>query len=338
MLIDEIAVTENAADAAAPRLGARGFNTTLLSHGMPTLSRAAISQLQINLGKLCNQACNHCHVDAGPKRTEVMEWPTMRRIIDWVAAHSIKSIDITGGAPELNPHFRQMVNAFVDMGADVISRCNLTVLWERGQEDLAAWYAQRRVHLVCSLPCYSESNVDAQRGKGVFGKSIRALQLLNQHGYGIGSELTLDLVYNPGGPTLPPPQDQLTAQYKQRLFDDFGIRFNQLFTITNLPINRFKHYLERTEQLASYQQLLEDNFNPSTVEGLMCRHLVSVDWKGRLYDCDFNQMLDMPMPTSRGTFLWDLDGTQIEGQKIAVGRHCFGCTAGAGSSCGGALT
>ncbi|MFQ5935275.1 MAG: arsenosugar biosynthesis radical SAM (seleno)protein ArsS [Acidiferrobacterales bacterium] len=309
----------------------------MCAHGLGPLRRAQLNELQINVGRLCNQACSHCHVDAGPKRTEIMTWETMARILDWARRAGIARIDITGGAPELNPNFRRFADGFIVMGAQVTSRCNLTVLFEPGQEDLAAWYAARRVRLVCSLPCYSRKNVDAQRGKGVFDKSIAALKRLNSEGYGLDPALVLDLVYNPGGATLPPSQAKLERDYKRRLFEDFGIRFNSLLTLANLPINRFAHYLELTGQRRSYQQLLVDNFNPDTVPGLMCRHLLSVDWLARVYDCDFNQMLDLPLAGGGHRYLWEIDADSLVNEAISVGAHCFGCTAGDGSSCGGAL-
>ncbi len=313
------------------------FDDALRGTGLGTLSRAPLRELQVNLGRLCNQACSHCHVDAGPKRTEIMQWETMSRILSWYAAAGLRRADITGGAPELNPNFRKFVDALLALGAQVNSRCNLTVLMEPGQEDLAAWYAERRVHMVCSLPCYSKQNVDEQRGDGVFNKSIEALRLLNRHGYGRDEDLHLDLVYNPGGAVLPPAQDQLESDYKTRLYDGFGIRFNRLLTLTNLPINRFAHYLRRTGQTRSYQQLLVENFNRDSVPNLMCRHVLSVDWLGRVYDCDFNQMLALPLGDHGPRQLWDIDPHTLEETPIAVDRHCFGCTAGAGSSCGGAL-
>ena len=313
------------------------FTQSLRTHGLGPLRRASLRELQINVGRLCNQACNHCHVDAGPKRTEIMTWETMQAIIDWAARARIANVDITGGAPEINPNFRRLVDAFIDIGARVTSRCNLTVLLEPGQEDLAMWYAGRHVRLVCSLPCYSRNNVDAQRGKGVFNKSIVALRRLNAQGYGRGDMLVLDLVYNPGSAILPPPQETLEQDYKQRLLDDFGIRFNKLLTLTNLPINRFAHYLDLSGQRETYQKLLVDNFNPNTVADLMCRHLLSVDWLGRVYDCDFNQMLDLPLAARRHRYLWQIDADALVDNAISVGNHCFGCTAGNGSSCGGAL-
>ena len=313
------------------------FQRTLRNNGFLPLRRTTIRDLQINLGKLCNQACNHCHVDAGPKRTEIMTWETMRRILDWIERYRIAVVDITGGAPEMNPNFRRFVQGCIERHANVMSRCNLTILMEPGHEDLAQWYADQKVDLVCSLPCYTSENVDAQRGKGVFGKSIAALQLLNERGYGIEPDLSLDLVYNPSGAFLPGPQPELEAQYKARLLEDFGIRFNHLYTITNLPISRFRHYLEQNDQYESYMNLLSDSFNSQTIEGLMCRHNLNVDWLGKIYDCDFNQMLDIEAGWKKGRYLWDLDFSELADQQIAVGSHCFGCTAGAGSSCGGAI-
>lgn len=313
------------------------FQQTLRDHGIDSLNRTSLRELQVNVGRLCNQACEHCHVEAGPKRTEIMAWDTMQRILAWCRQAGISAVDITGGAPELNPHFREFVDAILNLGATVTARCNLTVLLESGHEDLASWYASRRVRLVCSLPCYTPDNVDAQRGKGVFNKSIAALKQLNDHGYGGENGPPLDLVYNPGGAFLPPDQQALENDYRNRLRADFGIEFSGLMALANLPINRFAHYLERTGQLASYQALLVENFNPSTVPGLMCRHLLSVDWLGEVFDCDFNQMLGLPMGGNRRQYLWELDPDKISRSPIAAGPHCYGCTAGAGSSCGGAL-
>ena len=317
------------------------FNQTLRQQDCFPLTRSTLSELQINLGYLCNQACEHCHVEAGPKRTEMMTWETMSKIVDWAKDNGIQSVDLTGGAPEMIPHFRQFVDALMSHGIRITSRCNITVLFEPHQEDLAQWYADRNIRLVCSLPCYSKENVDKQRGKGVFGKSIAGLQQLNDVGYGRDESKVIDLVYNPIGPVLPPSQQSLKDEYKLRLKQDFDIEFNDLLTITNLPINRFEHFLKRTGQLDGYIQLLADNFNPETVAPLMCRHLVSVDWQGYVFDCDFNQMLNLPLAASgsaQRTQLWDLNKKTLDGANIAVGKHCYGCTAGAGSSCGGALT
>ncbi|MFC1664448.1 arsenosugar biosynthesis radical SAM (seleno)protein ArsS [Pseudomonadota bacterium] len=313
------------------------FKNSLQDHGIKTLTRAPLQELQINLGRLCNQACEHCHVDAGPNRKEIMTWEIMGNIVGWAKNHNIKKVDITGGAPELNPHFREFVDTLLELDISITSRCNLTVLFESGQEDLARWYAQRHIRLVCSLPCYTQENVDSQRGRGVFLKSINALRQLNELGYGRENDLPLDLVYNPGGPFLPPPQQILETDYRANLENDFGVDFSKLLTLTNLPINRFAHYLERTGKLAEYQQLLVDSFNPGTIPGLMCRHLISIDWLGKVYDCDFNQMLSLPLENENAPYLWDMTAATFENEKIAIGPHCYGCTAGAGSSCGGAL-
>ncbi|MCG6870856.1 MAG: arsenosugar biosynthesis radical SAM protein ArsS [Gammaproteobacteria bacterium] len=313
---------------------APSFAATLRANGLPPLVRAPLQTLQINVGRRCNQACHHCHVDAGPKRPEVMTAEVARRVVDWALAAAVTEVDITGGAPELNPEFRWMVDTLRTAGVQVISRCNLTVLFEPGQQDLAEWYAGREVRLVCSLPCYTRDNTDAQRGDGVFDKSIAALQLLNQHGY--GAQRQLDLVYNPGGAFLPPDQQALEREYRERLLADFGVRFSRLLALANLPINRFAHFLERSGQRESYQLLLQESFNVATVDGLMCRQLLSVDWLGQVFDCDFNQMLDLPLGGTR-RYLWDLDPATLPGKPVAVDAHCFGCTAGAGSSCGGSL-
>jgi radical SAM/Cys-rich protein len=316
----------------------RSFRRTLAQHGLPELRRGAFTELQVNVGRLCNQACNHCHVDAGPKRTEIMTWETMQRILEWVERENVKHVDVTGGAPEVNPNFRYFVDGLLALGCAVTARCNLTVLLEPGQQDLATWYAARRVRLVASLPCYTAKNVDAQRGDGVFEKSVVALRRLNEAGYARSPDLMLDLVYNPGGAFLPGDQARLEADYKKHLSDEFGLVFNRLLTLANLPINRFAHFLERTGQYDDYLDLLEENFNPTTVPALMCRSLVSVDWRGRVYDCDFNQMLDMPLAGGGARHLWDIESSGLEDQPVATGTHCFGCTAGAGSSCSGALT
>lgn len=302
------------------------------------LRRAVPNELQMNLGKLCNLACHHCHVDAGPKRTEIMSWSCMQQILQWIDQSTIKHADLTGGAPELNPHFKDFCDALIARDINITARCNLTVLFEPGQETTAEFYAQRKIRLVCSLPCYTQDNVDAQRGKGVFDKSIKGLQLLNSLGYGTHPELSLDLVYNPGGAFLPPPQASLEQDYRDMLGREFGITFSNLLAITNLPVNRFAHALRRDGQLENYQNLLVDNFNAQTVPALMCRHLINIDWEGRVYDCDFNQMLELPLAGGPTRYLWDIDPMNLENSSIATDRHCFGCTAGAGSSCSGELT
>ncbi|MCL4139953.1 UNVERIFIED_CONTAM: hypothetical protein GTU68_023460 [Idotea baltica] len=267
-----------------------------------------------------------------------MTWETMEKVIDWARRANIKKADLTGGAPELNPDFKRFCAELLKLNIEITSRCNITVLYEQGQENLAQWYADNNIRLVCSLPCYTEDNVDAQRGKGVFDKSIAGLQLLNKLGYGTDELLSLDLVYNPGGAFLPPEQHTLEKDYRSMLMDNFGITFSNLLTITNIPINRFAHALERDGHLEDYQQLLVSNFNPATIDSLMCRHLINLDWNGQVYDCDFNQMLDIPFAGgANNTYLWDLNVDNISGKNIATNRHCFGCTAGSGSSCGGAL-
>lgn len=320
--------------SCAPR-----FERVLEQHGIAPLTRGRVRTLQINVGKRCNQACHHCHVEAGPKRTEVMERDVVERLIDLVRDNStIEVVDITGGAPELNPHFRYLVEAVRALDRQVIDRCNLTILFEPGMDDLAEFLARNQVHVVASLPCYSKNNVDKQRGKGVFGKSIAALEKLNALGYGrADSPLRLDLVYNPLGASLPPPQQSLQAQYKRELFDLFGIEFHQLLTITNMPIKRFAHMLEREEQLDDYMSLLVNHFNPGTVSDVMCRSTLSVGYDGELYDCDFNQMLDLPLGAGYRT-IWDVDDlAELADARVTVASHCLGCTAGAGSSCSGAL-
>lgn len=302
------------------------------------LKRSAITTLQVNIGKRCNQACHHCHVESGPKHPDNMVLPTVERLLDLLRdAPEIHTVDITGGAPELNPHFRYFVTEIRKMGRTVIDRCNLTVLYEEGQEDTAEFLAEQGVDVVASLPCYTKENVEAQRGRFVFDKSIQGLRLLNGLGYGKeGSGLSLSLVYNPGGNFLPPDQAGLYKDYKKRLFDDFGIEFNQLFTITNMPIKRYLHALERDGELAGYMQLLLDGFNVSAARGVMCTSLVSVGFDGSIYDCDFNQMLEMPVSGGARNVM-DIGHFNEITDNIAIANHCFGCTAGAGSSCGGSL-
>jgi radical SAM/Cys-rich protein len=319
------------------------FAQVLHSHGLDALRRGVPRTLQVNVGKRCNQACHHCHVDAGPKRTEMMDESTARRVVELLAANPpVETLDLTGGAPELNPHFAFLVEQARRLGRRVIVRCNLTVLLVAGMEHLPALYRDNQVELVCSLPCYSADNVDRQRGNGVFQQSIAALQLLNELGYGRpASPLSLNLVYNPQGGSLPPPQAQLEARYREVLRGQFGVEFHQLLTITNMPIKRFAAQLERSGEHDAYLGLLVNHFNAQTLPGLMCRNLLSVGWNGTLYDCDFNQMLEMPLgasATAEPLTLWDIDDLdQLNGRHIRTARHCFGCTAGAGSGCGGAL-
>src|SRR5262245_21737099 len=316
------------------------FGATLLAHAVGPLRRTSIATLQVNVGKHCNQACHHCHVDAGPKRTEVMSDATAARVLEVLARNPrIGLLDVTGGAPELGPCFREMVRSARRLDRRVIDRCNLTVLLEPGQEDLALFLAAQRVEVVASLPCYSAENVDAQRGAGVFEKSIAALRTLNALGYGRPeSPLRLDLVYNPVGAFLPPPQERLESDYRAQLGERFGITFHRLLTITNMPISRFADQLARTGEAERYMGLLVNRVNPATVPGLMCRDLVSVGYDGRLYDCDFNQMLELPIGAPRASTIWDVDDlAALDGAAVATGPHCFGCTAGAGSSCGGTI-
>ena len=313
------------------------FDRALARHGLSPLCRNDTVDLQLNLGYLCNQACTHCHVDAGPKRTELMTQETMHRILDWCKQHGIQQVDLTGGAPELNPHFRYLGEALTRLGIAITSRCNLTILSEPGQNDLSSWYARHRVRLVCSLPCYTQHTVDQQRGRGVYERSIAGLKALNQLGYADDELLVLDLVYNPSGPHLPPSQARLETQYRERLMDEHGIAFNRLLTLTNLPIQRFAHQLKRSGDYTRYVGLLEQHFNPDTVPALMCRTTLSVDWQGRVFDCDFNQMAGVHLGDRPSTYLWDVEPTALPGQPIAVRTHCLGCTAGAGSSCAGAL-
>jgi radical SAM/Cys-rich protein len=314
------------------------FEATLTRHGLAPLRRSPVTTLQVNVGKLCNQACHHCHVDAGPKRTEIMARATAERVIELLGASpGVETVDITGGAPELNASFRFLVESVRRCGRRVIDRCNLTVLSQPGMEGLPEFLAENAVELTCSLPCHTAKNVDQQRGKGVFDKSIDALKMLNGLGYGKrGSGLALNLVYNPVGPFLPPSQAALEGDYKRELASTFGIEFGHLFTITNMPISRFAADLERSGRYQEYMALLVNHFNPATVAGLMCRSLVSVGWDGALYDCDFNQMLEISMPPGQPRTIFDLSSTdELAGAPIATASHCFGCTAGSGSSCGG---
>ena len=312
------------------------FDEKLASHGIE-LRAAEIETLQVNVGKLCNQACKHCHVDAGPKRIETMSRETVEQIISAIRRFQIPILDITGGAPELNPYFRHLVTEARALGSHVIVRHNLTVMFEPGQEDLPDFFRRHRVEIVSSLPYFLEQQTDTQRGRGVFEKSIEALQRLNAAGFGVEEDLKLNLVYNPVGAFLPPAQAAIEADFKREMSARYKVSFNNLYTITNMPIKRFLDYLRRSGNEERYMRKLVEAFNPGTVEGLMCRNLISVDWTGRLSDCDFNQMLDLGLETDLPQMIADFDPSRLNRRQIVTGSHCFGCTAGAGSSCGGAV-
>jgi radical SAM/Cys-rich protein len=306
----------------------------------PPIRRGRLDTLQVNVGYRCNQSCVHCHVNAGPSRTEEMAGETVDVVLAFLARRRVGTLDITGGAPELNPHFRDLVRAARGLGVRVMDRCNLTILEVQGQEDLADFLAGERVEIVASMPCYLENNVDAQRGKGVFDGSIRGLQRLNGLGYGRPeSGLVLNLVYNPQGPSLPPPQESLEADYKRVLGERYGIVFNRLYTLANMPIQRFGAILISKGEFGRYLELLRYAHLEANLAHVMCRNLVSIDWRGYVYDCDFNQMLDLPLrhAARERVHLSELLDAEIEGEPIQVAGHCYGCTAGQGSSCGGAL-
>ena len=312
----------------------------LAATDFPALKRSRIDTLQVNLGYKCNQSCLHCHVNAGPNRTEMMDADTAALVLDVLRVRGVGTLDLTGGAPELSPHFRDLVQGARALGVTVIDRCNLTILSEPGHEDLAAFLAAQGVEVVASLPCYSVANVDRQRGDGVFDRSIAGLRALNALGYGQpGSGLVLNLVYNPQGAVLPPPQGPLQADYKRELAAHFGVHFNQLFALTNMPIQRFGSTLVSKGTFVAYLQLLKDAYQPQNLATVMCRSLVSVDHQGELYDCDFNQMLGLRarVGSAARPHLRDLLHTDAAGTAIRVADHCYGCTAGQGSSCGGAL-
>lgn len=309
-------------------------------YGFPQIRRTRLETLQVNLGYRCNQSCVHCHVNAGPNRSEQMSRETITDVLAFLEVAGVKRLDLTGGAPELSPHFRELVLRARELGTHVIDRCNLTILEEPGQEGLAEFLAAQGVEVIASLPCYLEDNVDRQRGKGVFGKSLRALARLNALGYGrAGSDLALNLVYNPQGPVLPPPQKALEADYRRMLGERYGVVFNRLLTIANMPIQRFGSTLVSKAQFDDYMALLHGAHRSENLDSVMCRSLVSVDWRGYVYDCDFNQMLDLPlaMEGRKRLQVSDLIGRDLVGRPIAVRDHCYGCTAGQGSSCGGAL-
>ena len=305
----------------------------------PLVHRSELTTLQINIGYKCNQKCTHCHVNAGPDRWEMMGKSTINLIPKVIELYEIKNLDITGGAPELHRDFKSLVKKTRDMGVQVIDRCNLTILSEPGQEDLAAFLAKHKVIVVASLPCYEENNVDRQRGKGVFHKSILGLKLLNRYGYGHGNgELILNLVYNPQGPNLPPDQKRLEEDYKHILLDKYGIVFDNLFTLANMPIKRFARQLMVEGEFESYKALLLNSYNPINLDNIMCRSLISVDWQGNLFDCDFNQQLGIDIGAKPKNLIELLNYKQrLDGNVIKVGDHCYGCTAGKGSSCSGSL-
>jgi radical SAM/Cys-rich protein len=312
----------------------------LESSRFPAIHRRRLGTAQVNLGYKCNQACLHCHVNAGPTRTEMMSAETVSEVIAFLKASGVKTLDITGGAPELNPHFRALVLAARGLGVQVMDRCNLTVLEQPGQEDTARFLADNRVEIIASLPCYLEENVNAQRGEGVFEASIRALKTLNALGYGReGSGLALNLVYNPQGPVLPPAQEKLEADYHRHLHERYGVAFNRLYVLANMPIQRFGSTLISKGQFEHYMDLLKNAYQPHNLESVMCRDLVSVDWRGYAYDCDFNQMLGLPLRLEGRprVHIRQLANRELDGNPIVVKDHCYGCTAGQGSSCGGAL-
>ena len=315
------------------------LKSLLKEHNLDWPVRERLETLQVNMGKLCNMTCSHCHVNAGPGAKEVMSGETANGIIRFLFKYHMKTLDITGGAPEMAPPFRELVTAANDLVDEIIVRCNLTVLFEEGMENLPDFYTSKKVHLICSLPCYTKENVDSQRGKGTFGKSMRALNILNDHGYGKDADLQLDLVYNPGGAFLPGSQESLQDDYRSILLEEYGIAFNSLLTITNIPINRFGSQLKRSNGYNSYMALLSKSFNPKALKSIMCKNLVSVGWDGILYDCDFNQALNMPIKNETGNAI-DIDSFDpgaVTGMEVRCADHCLGCVAGEGSSCTGAL-
>jgi radical SAM/Cys-rich protein len=316
------------------------FDQTLQDRGLD-LTRSTPEILQLNVGKLCNLTCAHCHVNAGPKRKEIVTRETLDRILDWFERSPLTTLDLTGGAPEMIPDFRHVIERVAAMTPRrrIMDRCNLTILLEPGYEDMAEFLAKHEVEIVASMPCYSAKNVNAQRGEGVFDASITALQRLNALGYGIDPKLPLHLVYNPLGDFLPGDQAELEEDYHRELQEHFGITFNHLFTITNMPIARFASWLRHEGKYESYLDLLIAAFNPAAVDGLMCRNTINVGWRGEVYDCDFNQQLNLQLRAAdEPLYVWNVDLAEFATLPILTGAHCFGCTAGAGSSCGGALT
>lgn len=321
-----------------PVEGIPSFADKLETFGFLPLRPKQLEILQVNLGYMCNQTCAHCHVDAGPDRKEIMDRTTMKACLRAVDLSGATTVDLTGGAPEMNPDFLWFCEQLLQRNCEIIVRSNLTILVSNQRfREYVNFFAENGIRVIASMPCYTAENVDKQRGNGVFRKSIEALQLLNSVGYGKpGSGLKLDLVYNPGGPSIAPSQDALKSDYDKRLGEDFGIVFNELFTITNLPISRFLDDLLRQGRYEEYMDKLVNAFNPATVENVMCRNTLSVRWDGQLYDCDFNQMLEIPVNGNIGS-ITDFDETQLAAREIALNNHCYGCTAGAGSSCQGSL-
>jgi radical SAM/Cys-rich protein len=315
------------------------FREKMRAVGLDPLRATGITVFQINVGKLCNQTCHHCHVDAAPDRREIMTYETARLCLAALSRTDIPIVDLTGGAPELNPNFRWLVQEATRLGRHVMDRCNLTVLQLPSQEDLAEFLAQNEVEVIASLPYYRPAQTDAQRGEGVFDKSIGVLRKLNSLGYGKeGTGLTLNLVYNPVGAYLPPKQAGIEAQFKRELARHHDVAFNHLYTITNMPISRFLEFLLASGNYEGYMERLVNAFNPGAAAGVMCRYTLSVGWDGTLYDCDFNQMLDLPIGYSGPGHIRDFDLTRLQSRRIVTGNHCYGCTAGAGSSCGGSIT
>jgi radical SAM/Cys-rich protein len=314
------------------------FETQLGQAGLYPLHATGITVFQINVGKLCNQTCRHCHVDAGPDRLEIMSLETAEQCIRALAKTDIPTVDITGGAPELNPHFRWLVEQSRKLGRQVMDRCNLSVLLLPSQADLGDFLAHHRVDIFASLPSYRAGQTDAQRGTGIFEKSLEALRLLNRLGYGhSNSGLALNLVYNPVGAFLPPKQEAIEAQFKKELRTKYDIEFNRLYTITNMPISRFLEFLVESGNYEQYMTRLANAFNPAAAAGVMCRHTLSVGWDGRLYDCDFNQMLELPVDREAPSHIRDFDAARLHHRRIVTRNHCYGCTAGSGSSCGGSV-
>lgn len=315
------------------------FDRQLDRIGLLPLRATGITVFQVNVGKLCNQTCRHCHVDAGPDRTESMSRETAELCMQALAKTDIPTVDITGGAPELNPNFRWLVEQARALGRHVLDRCNLSVLLIPSQAGLAEFLAAHQVEIIASLPSYQASQTDAQRGDGIFQKSIEALRLLNRLGYGQpDSGLALNLVYNPVGAFLPPKQAAIEAQFRKELRAKHGVEFNHLYTITNMPVSRYLEFLVESGNYEQYMERLANAFNPAAAAGVMCRYTISVSWDGRLYDCDFNQMLDLPVDHGMPAHIRDFDPVQLNQRQITTRNHCYGCTAGTGSSCGGSVT